>query len=67
MKDERVTSIPALIVKHRNMSRAALETGLSELTIAKHRNDVEMKNHIIIDGRLFICRAGTKTIPPEAL
>lgn len=67
MKDERVTSIPALIVKHRNISRAALETGLSELTVARHKDDVEMKNHIIIDGRLFTCRSTTKPIPPEAL
>ncbi len=48
-----ITSIPALIAKHGNISQCCRETGLSEITIAKYRFDEKCERHVIYNGRLM--------------
>lgn len=48
-----ITSIPALIKLHGSIANTCRETGLSELTIAKYRFDVNCEKHVICQGRLM--------------
>ncbi|EIV9525850.1 protein ninH [Klebsiella aerogenes] len=53
------TSIPALLVTHRGNQHAVTRLlGISRNTVRKYAKDSEMKQHIIIDGVLFViaCR-----------
>lgn len=55
-------SIPELIAKHGNIASACRETGLSELTIAKYRFDVDCERHIIYNGRLMTHKSHSAVI-----
>lgn len=50
---EVVTSIPELIKRHGSIAATCRETGLSELTIAKYKDDVNCERHVIYNGRLM--------------
>ncbi|EEK8036577.1 hypothetical protein G3156_004398 [Salmonella enterica subsp. enterica serovar Montevideo] len=50
---EVMTSIPELIKLHGSIAATCRETGLSELTIAKYRFDVNCERHVIYNGRLM--------------
>lgn len=48
-----ITSIPKLIEEYGNMSETCRQTGISEMTIAKYRNDVNCERHVIYNNRLM--------------
>lgn len=48
-----ITSIPELIAKHGTIANTCRETGLSELTIAKYKDDINCERHVIYNGRLM--------------
>lgn len=52
-----ITNIPALIKLHGSIANTCRETGLSELTIAKYRFDVNCEKHVICRGRLMTHKA----------
>lgn len=52
-----ITNIPALIKLHGSIAATCRETGLSELTIAKYRFDVNCEKHVICQGRLMTHKA----------
>lgn len=48
-----IDTIPELIARHGSIASACRATGLSEMTIAKYRDDVDCEKHIIYNGRLM--------------
>ncbi len=48
-----MTSIPELIKRHGTIANTCHETGLSELTIAKYKDDTDCEKHVIYNGRLM--------------
>lgn len=60
----KITSIPAILEaeyggKMNAMSRG---TGISELTIAKYRFDVNNEKHVILNGKLMVHHKTSKPI-----
>lgn len=51
-----ITSVPELIKQYGTMKKVHEETGFAECSIYRYRFDTCMKDHIIINGRLFTAR-----------
>lgn len=58
----RIHSIPLILNQQYagNGARMAQATGLSELTIAKYREDWNCYSHIVVDGELFTKHKSTR-------
>lgn len=48
-----ITSIPELITKHGSVAATIRETGISEMTVYKYRDDVNCERHVVYNNRLM--------------
>lgn len=55
-----ITSVPELIKQYGTMKKVHESTGFAECSIYRYRFDTGMKDHIIINGRLFTARKTSK-------